>query len=392
MSETPETTTPQEAQAGEVQLAPRLLSRWGIPTDTAVRATAGLPEYERDQLRWLARYGAHGNFSQHEIAGMLKKPNGEPYSRDSVYAALTGRRSQEGVSLRQMADAIAVFRRRQEETAAARTTGFVETRLSRRIFAICDRARKKGRIAAIFGPTQVGKSVILDEYQRTHNHGQTHLVRMPTRGSVSHFVEELASTLKIPSQRREMAVRRRIFDAFDPSILLIVDEAHQCLMNRSESSGMTLEILRELHDRRKCGIVICGTEVLRSALRTSPVLNQLWQRTTPSLIVQVGRSDYTDGELAEFSRSFGLEPAPDREIGVRYSTGGDGEPQSTYRQNPWALQNRIVRQDSLGAWCKLLDDARDLAEASDGKMSWSKVIVAYALSQAHAASGSEVAA
>ena len=264
---------------------------------------------------------------------------------------------------------------------AARSTDFIPTRMSRRIWSMCDRARAKGRLAFVFGPTQVGKSVILDEYARTHNHGTTISVRMPTRGALNQFCEELTSALKLPRGIRSQEARRRIFDSFDSSMLLIVDEAHQALLGRSDTGGLTLEFLRELHDRRKVGVVICGTEVLNSYLRNNPVLRQLWQRRSASLVINVGRQSYDLGELAAFARSFGLDPAPDRDITVAYSfEGPDGqEVTSRVKENPAKLQLRIVTEESLGAWCKILEDAADMAKADGGRMSWGRVITAWCI-------------
>lgn len=384
MSESETNTNPGQDTALATQAEPKRVlapSRWGIPTDTVVRVTESLPEDHRQELRWLQRFGAHGNYSRAELAEMLRKPNGEPYSGDTLYAALTGRRTEQGSSLQPLIDAIRIFRRRQEETTAARSTDFIQTRVSRRIWSICDRARDKGRLAFVFGPTQVGKSVILDEYARTHNHGSTVSVRMPTRGALTQFTAELSSGLRLPRVLREHEARRRIFDSFDPSTLLIVDEAHQCLIGRADTGGLTLEFIRELHDRRKCGVVICGTEVLASGLRNNPVLRQLWQRRSSSLVINLGRKSYDHGELAEFSRSFGLDPAPDREIAVSYTTDGPDGQEQTHRikENPFQLQERIVREDSLGAWCKILEDAKDMAALDGGRMTWGRVITSWCI-------------
>lgn len=356
-------------------------SRWGIATDVVVKTTGDLPEAQASELRWLNQFGASGNYSPSEVGAMIRKPNGEGYSADSIRAALTGRRTEQGSSLEPICESIRAFRRRQEETAANRTTAFIETRVSRRIWGVCERSRRKRRMAFIFGPTQVGKTAILDEYARVHNHGSTVFVRMPTRGALNQFCGELAAALRLPGKMREHEARRRIMDSFDENTLLVVDEAHQCLLGRSDTGGLTLEFLRELHDRRHCGVVICGTEVLSASLKNSPVLRQLWQRRSPALVVHLGRESYDHAELAEFARTFGLDPAPDREIGIGYTTDDAGGEQTTHRvrENPFLLQRRIVTEDSLGAWCKILEDAKDLAEADGGRMSWGRVITAWCL-------------
>lgn len=372
-------------QPAAEEQAPRQIvaSRWSISVDRIMAATQGLPEFEREQLRWVGRFGAHANYSLADVAAMLKQDDGSAYSKDSLAAALTGRRAEQGVSLLPMARAIEAMRRRLEETYAGDSTTFVETRISRQVFALCDRARKKGRLAFLFGDTQLGKTSILSEYQRTHNHGSTYMVRMPTRGSMTHFLHELGSALRVPIKQREDSLRRKIFDCFDPSVLLIVDESHHTLFGHGPTTGMTLEFIRELHDRRKCGIVVCGTEVLRENLRSSRLLLQLWERRTPSLVLSLKASSYTPSDLAEFARAAGLDPAPDRMISVRNTmTRADGtEEVVTHRENPLELQARVVR-GSLGAWIKVLEDARDWADMQGKGISWGCVVQAYCVGRA----------
>lgn len=356
----------------------QLPNRWFLASDTVHKATEGMPEYEQDNIRWLQRYAASGNHPPSSIASQLRKPNGEAYSQATVYQVLTGRRTEQGVSVRTFAEAIASMRRRISETESARSTAFVETSTTRKIFAMCRQCVTKQRIGFLFGPPQTGKTSALTEYSRCYNHGETHLVRMPTRGALTHFLSELAAKVQVPTQRREDELRRRILDCFDERTLLVVDEAHQCLMGRGESGAMTLEFIREIHDRRKCGVVICGTQVLQDNLQHNKVLRQLWLRRAPGLVLNLTTAGVSESELDQFAASFGLDPAPTTRMRVRYRIfGADGNPiDKSFPEVPSELQKRIIATDGLGAWCKLLEDARDLPGE---RMTWGKVITAYCL-------------
>lgn len=356
--------------------------RWTIAGDVVHKATETLDEFERDHIRWFSRWATQQNLTLTEAASRLFKPGGEPYSADSVYQVLTGRRTNQGASLRPFAESIAKLRRRESEAESLLSTGFIETPLTRRLFKVFRRAFLKGRLSFVFGRSQIGKTTTAVEYQRQHNHGETILIRMPTRGVLTHFLRELAEMVRIPTQRSEAELRRRIFDCFDERTLLIVDEAHQCLMGRGELGMATLEFIREIHDRRKCGVVIMATDVLKHAMPQNKVLRQLWLRRSPGSVMNLPDA-VPAADLAAFASAFGLEPAPDRELAVKYlALEGGAEVERTYKANPAGLQTLITTTDGLGAWCRLLEDAQELAKERSTAIRWSHVLVSWCLAKA----------
>lgn len=357
-------------------------TRWRIAGDVVHKATETLPEFQRDMLRWLGRWAAQRNMSLAEVAEHLLQPGGTPYSPDSVYQTLTGRRAAQGANLQPFAEAVAALRRRETESAAEMATGFIETPLTRRMFRVMRRAFEKRRMTFIFGPSQVGKSTAATRYQQLHNHGETQLVRMPTRGQLTHFMSELAAVVRVPTQRSFETLRRRLLDCFDERSLLIVDEAHQCLFGRGESGMLTLEFIREIHDRRHCGIVLIGTDVLREALIHHKILRQLWLRRSPGCVISLPHV-VPEKDLVEFAAAFGLDPAPDRDMAVKYmATSNSGDVERTFKANPLVLQRTITTQDGLGAWVRLLEDAQDLAKDRNTVVRWSHVLVAFCLARA----------
>ncbi|MBN9691331.1 MAG: AAA family ATPase [Verrucomicrobia bacterium] len=353
--------------------APR---RWSIATNVVTQETATLPDFEREQLRWLQHYGLGANLTLKELAAQILQPDGTAYSQDSLYQTLTGKRIREGVNLRPLAEAIARFRRRVEEVSAKSATAFISTPQSRKLFRIFKLALEKHRLAFVFGEAQIGKTSAAAEFQRLHNHGQTHLFRLPTRGTMGDTLMEVGLRLGIPSRARVTDLRRRIIESFDENNLIIVDEAHQCLYGRyHDTTAMVLEFFREIHDRRGCGVVFMGTDVLRSGILHNKVLSQLWRRRSPGLTVQLPAM-VPDEDLNVFADAFGLEPAPDKERRISFDAGG------TFAANPKKLQTDIVREEGLGSWIRLLEDARDLAKETSSGMSWGRVLAAYCQAQA----------
>jgi DNA transposition AAA+ family ATPase len=390
MDDTTTTTTPPptELAPSETQITPTTERssaprRWSIPVDTVINTTADLPDDQRDALRWLAHYGTSTGKSINDVANLVQKDSGDPYSAASIYAALTGRRKDAGVSMDKLCEAVVRLRRRVEETSARLGSRYVETDMTRRIHDICRKAFSRHRLAFIFGASQIGKTSSLSEYQRTHNHGETHMFRMPCSGSLSMLIEQMAGHFGIPRGLSTEKVSRRVMDCFDERCLLIVDECHHAL-TRSAYSHRPMEFLREVYDRRGCGMVLCGTDVLADHLRNDKVLTQLWRRRSPGLVIRLPAVP-PERDLVEFANAFGLGQAPDSKLSVKYR-GTDpvtGEERlMQFSANPRTLQNNLVTDQGLGSWVKLLEDAADAATADKKPLTWGRVLLAYCLAEA----------
>lgn len=50
--------------------------KWSLAGDAIARGTEQLPEFEREQLRWLGRYASSRNLSLDEVGTMLEKQIG----------------------------------------------------------------------------------------------------------------------------------------------------------------------------------------------------------------------------------------------------------------------------------------------------------------------------
>lgn len=364
---------------------PRNLSaprKWGIAADVVAKATESLDDNERDLIRWLDAWGRESKRPMREVAALIVKENGEPYSYDQMYAVLTGRRTDAGAAIDRYCSAIERFKRRVTETDAKLSTQFVETSLTTHLHRIFRRAFETHRLAFVFGEAQIGKTAAATEYARRHNHGETILIRMPTGGALVTLSDEMC--LRFGISRNNFAFgRRRVMDAITDRNLLIVDECHHALQTRG---GITrsLEWLREIHDRRGCGMVLIGTYAFKSALETNSVLKQLWRRKSPGLVVQLPELP-SPTDVLKFSAAFGLPPAPDHDLGIKYQgvnlESGEVETK-TFKANPARLQADQLRHHGLGAWIKLLEDAKDAAKADGKDITWGRVLAAYCIAEA----------
>jgi DNA transposition AAA+ family ATPase len=260
-------------------------------------------------------------------------------------------------------------------------TGFIETAISRRVFGACRKAFLRRKIVFLWGESQIGKTTALVQYTLLHNHGETVYVRMPTGGSIDGFLHALAEVLGIPTGNRGVDLQRRIMASFDDRMLLIVDEAHEALSEHySAKRGLrTLNWVRELQERCKCGVVLSATNVFRDVMLRGPHarnLRQLWLRG----MAPVQLPDRPcNADLDAFARAYGLGPATDEEVQVRvaYIDDDGGERQQILAKNPCVLQAEVIRAYSLGRWNVILQEASDIARERKRPLTWGLVIHAW---------------
>jgi DNA transposition AAA+ family ATPase len=360
--------------------------RFAIPGDQIRRAIADLPTEQFDLVWWFAGWCRRQDLTRPELGRILKKPGGGGYySHDSVIQLLTGGRIRRGENIEPLLEAIAALRKVEEIREQQVTSGFVETRLFQEIERRCEKARMRQRIMFLFGDSQIGKTASLLEVQRRHNHGQTIYVEVPTGGNVTHFIFALAKQFGIPTKQGAKAgLRDRVIESFDSRMLLIVDEAHRCLRPGAMGGLETFSFIRELWNRRGCGIVISLTNEGRDQFLHGPhaaQLAQLWRRRiTPLQLPNVPPDD----DAARFAAAYGLPEAPEADVTIRVTYTDDQGHTATknHHDSPLRLQRHVLRTEGLGVWIAILQDAADMAQEQGKAITWGAVIKAYCQAQA----------
>ena len=99
------------------------------------------------------------------------------------------------------------------------------------------------------------------------------------------------------------------------------------------------------------------------------MLRQLWLRAYSPLQLP---DRPTEANLSEFARAFGLDPAENKEINVRFQ-GDDGE-QLSVNGNPLELQASVIKAHGLGRWLSILQEAAEDAKEAGKPLSWGRVI------------------
>ncbi len=345
--EPPETAPPTDAQMVQRN------QKYRLPGDQVYKATQHMPDAQRSAIRWLHHHGVDNNLDLEELGAMIKQPGGKPYSRDSVYQLLTGRRE---AGIEKMVQAIERLKKLIESRRVVNKLGFIETSLTRKIFSVCEAALTYQKIVQIFGDSQIGKTEALEEYARQNNHGQTIYVRVPEGGGLNYFMASLADRLGFSSQQKIPELRARAIASFDSRMLLIVDEIHNIFSTGTNLTHFRVpEFIREIYDRTKCGVVISGTNVFEAKLAKAAGKKLFDQFQRRSLCKLQLPNIPTDDDLDTFAAAHGLPPA----------TGEAFEAQTT-----------IITHDGLGVWLTYLRAGSHMATKKNNKFTWEWVLKA----------------
>lgn len=357
MTETNNTTTAQDdaAQAAAIERAAND-TRTGIsiPGDQVLQAlnrlvaTGELDDAGKSAVLWFYGHCRESGMSLAEAGSCIDR------DASTVYRLFTGRY---GAGYGNLLAAIARYRKIAEQRAKRKAIGYIETSTWRKVSTVCNAALFDGLPAYIYGDSQIGKTAALLEYQRRNNHGQTRYVRMPAAPSMPMVMAYLADGCHISTRITGADIRRRICAALDDKTLLILDEFHQVMIGAGDLLARKIvETIREIYDRTGCGIVMCGTRVLRDELekgRQALVYEQFRRRGMIELVLPPSppRSD-----IVKIAATFGL-PEP-----------GDAEMETIAE---------MLKTSGLGKYIKFLQLAHGLAIGRRQPLAWAHFVQAH---------------
>jgi DNA transposition AAA+ family ATPase len=189
-------------------------------------------------------------------------------------------------------------------------TQFVETVVTRRIFATMDIARAQNAITMLVGPSGRSKTHAGREWQRRDNHGSSCYVECPVSGGLRGLIDAIARAsgtgLNHPNHEMISILER----SFDYRHTLIFDEVARLLPARANNIT-PIEFIRRLHDTCGCGVVLIATDVFPLEMRGGRLREwfaQLDGRIAVTLKIpeKVGRE-----EAADICGAFCAEPSAD---------------------------------------------------------------------------------
>ena len=299
------------------------------------------------------------------------------YAKNTVYKVYSGKyRDVDGALLDipdKMAAAARTFLDLARERYIGRGIGFVSTPTAAKIWTACDLARESQTPVFLFGRSHVGKTAALERYAHDHNHGHTVYVRMKAACGLGGMVRRIASRCGISANSNTSDLIDRIKNALTPDMLLILDELHLLQYTyRKASFFACVEVIREIFDETRCGLVLSGTLLLLDKLQAGEKaeMEQILKRGVHRFHAAITRHD-----VAAICKSYGLDmPRKADEVVVQGIV-----------EKPYAMLEQLSKDNGLLAVTERLRYAAKIASRKTEPVTWHHVVAAHLTIQDEAA-------
>ena len=173
-------------------------------------------------------------------------------------------------NLQQVAEQFSSHLEMEAEREKMRNDLFIENSIWRDVSEICELAQKRNSPVRLVGPSQIGKTFCLKEFQR-RSKMQVCYCRVPAAPTFKLLADEICDAVGVPTSLRVEDARLRVKKAIGPNTLLIIDELHELAISAGKGTAMKcMEWLREIYDKSKCGMVLCGTRTMEDDLINDP--------------------------------------------------------------------------------------------------------------------------
>lgn len=150
----------------------------------------------------------------------------------------------------------------------------IPTAMARRIWAAADAAKSAHLCVTVCGKSQIGKTTAVEKYKLMYPE-TTIFFRMPTRPTITTLVRELTEAAGLPKARNAWEGMTRLRAHLSPRHLIVADEVHLALTRRQGVDA--LDVLRELFDRCKCGLLLIVTDIGAREMTKGPFAERLAQ-------------------------------------------------------------------------------------------------------------------
>ncbi len=273
--------------------------------------------------------------------------------------------------LKSIADFLALEKKRYE----AGETDLVLTPTLKSIVTLCNLARESQTICTIQGPSHIGKTWALERYYTPqNNHGRTIYTRMEAASGLGGMVRCMARSVGISDKGNTQELISRIKNAVTKDMLWILDEmsllAHTY---RAGSFFNCIELIREIHDVKKLGMVWCFTHIKNFEDASQKELQQAWRRGVHKLKLPTMP---TIADLTAIFNHNDLEfPAADLKVTIRFKDAKNNWQEII--ESPREIVRQVAKNEALLAITERLRYARNLAKKSGKKLNWSHFVDAH---------------
>ncbi len=290
-------------------------------------------------------------------------------SDNLLYKLLNGKyEDEEGKQLHPAPDlvrAIQAFLALEKDRFEGGETQFVMTPTAHKIATACEFARESQSVVFLWGPSQIGKTWGLEHHASVHNHGRTTYSRLQAASGLGGMVRRIARDSGISDKANTADLIGRIKNALTPETLLILDEVHLLAHTyRIGSFHACMEVIREIHDETKAGMLLCFTLLDQMRAASQRELQQLWRRGVHKVPLPLMP---TRADLRAIIEHCGLG-FPER---------GDKIAVGSVTEQPYEVLRLLAKSEGLKAITERLRYGRKLANKAGDKLGWSHFLDAH---------------
>jgi DNA transposition AAA+ family ATPase len=258
---------------------------------------------------------------------------------------------------------------------------FVETPTARKIFNACQFAMESHTPVMLYGTSHIGKTWALQYFRAHNNHGRTLMAEIDAAGGLGDLIDVMGEAAGEGYRGNFKKKRSKIEAATTSNTLWILDEVHLLAHTyRRESFFACIEMIRRLHDKRKCGMVLCWTRLEELEAAKGDELLQIARRGVhvfrlPSMPTKV------DVGMILHANGFSGKPVLDSK--------GNAIPKTVFPEKdmtvtvkkvieePYAILRQLAKDNGLKAITERIRYAHKLANKNSGKISWETFVDAH---------------
>jgi hypothetical protein len=269
----------------------------------------------------------------------------------------------------------------EKRRVALGNTKLVKTPLVKKITDYCNLIRELKLMGWIVGGSHIGKSWALEfDYTPSNNHGRTIYCRLPAGAGRREVFGAIWKAMSNSSTKGSVdELKGKIQNALTKDMLLILDEIH--LLHHHARPGTFFKILdeiREMHDRKKCGVIMVFTwlpEDMKAA--QDKQLQQVFRRAPRKLYLpKMPAMEDVEAILEHNGLSF---PGAQDVVTVKFDTvdAQGNAKKETIQEKPYELLRQIAKNEALLAITERIRAGQVIAKAKRKEFAWEHFVEAH---------------